>query len=988
MKFATHRFESLTTLAAAIVFWIVPVASSQLRISPKPNTVFRQWTADQGLPDDTVQAIAQTADRYLWLGTSSGLARFDGARFRTFDHTNTPELREDDISALATGSDGSLWIGTDGGGVVKLKNGQFSLIDRRLGLTNGFVRSICEISLGSILIGTDDGVFIYDGRNVSRLDATPVFPRITVGALLRMQDGSFWIGGSRLVHYVNGVAHDISLQIGASQLNIKTIRQLPNSSLLVGAVGGIFLMKTGQADASPSVFPFFMGQDTVRDIETNPDGTFWAVTTKRALLKFVDLKPEQIDLLSHEDNKVALCLFRDSNRDLWIGTQTGLLQMRETEVRTLTIPQAQSADSGTVFQDKFGSLWFTYSGIYKYRGERLERILPPGLPSRVSIHNVFVDKDHRLWIGTDGTGVYLYEGRRLLHLGFEQGLINNFINVIRQAHDGSVWIGTEGGITKFTFPDGSVQGTRLMGYASVRDMVELPDHDMLIGTDQGLRWLRDGRDVSNLYTQALAHAHAWSLLETANGDIWIGSGNDGLYLLRSGRIFHWNTSRGLPTNRILKVLEDAQQRLWISTSVGVLTTTESAFDPSDISATRFPLSSFVPNSELNSAQLYGEIQDAGAVGDDGHVWLPGLHGPIRMPTTVRTRNVTIQPVIEEITANGVELSPSSAVHLNPGTTRVSIHFLAVMPYSPSSIRYQYRLDGVDKDWVPTNGLERAEYTNIPSGSHTFSVRVFDVTQPGKAWETSLTIIQLPHLYEKTWFRLLSIICLVLMAWPVHLWRLHNVRIRYRSALDERTRMARELHDTLIQGCTSVFALLEAHTLVDEGTKKGAELLGYARTQMRETIDHARRAVWNLRSNQTSVELGARLRELSSQFRTDFALPLTVSVSGRPYPLPAEHEHEVIMVVREALYNVARHAEAQSCCLTLLYTPECLEMRIVDDGRGFDVLEQAQENNLHYGVVGMQERMMRIGACFSLESKVGGGTCVQIEVPHSGLVHRP
>jgi signal transduction histidine kinase/ligand-binding sensor domain-containing protein len=987
MKFIAHRFEVLAFSAAAVIFLIVPAACSQVRILPTQNTVFRRWTADQGLPDNTIQAIAQTADRYLWLGTPGGLARFDGANFRIFDHTNTPELREDDISALANGSDGSLWIGTNGGGIVRLKNGRFSSIDKRLGLSNGFVRSICEIGHGSILVGTDDGAFTYDGASVSRLDATGGFPRITVGAVARANDGSFWIGGSRLVHYVDGVAHDIPLRVGVSQLNIKSIRTLSDQTIAVGAVGGLFLLKTGREIATPSVVPFFIGEDTVRDIEANPDGTFWAVTTKRALLKFIGVRSEQIDLPPHIDNKVALCVFRDSNRDLWIGTQTGLLQMRETEVSTLPIAQARNADSGTVFRDKSGTLWFTYSGIYRYREERLDRVLPSGLPSRVSIHNVFVDNDQRLWIGTDGAGVYLYDGRSLHHLGFEQGLINNFINVIRQANDGSVWIGTEGGITRFTFTNGTVQGTRLMGYASVRDISELPDHDMLIGTDQGLRWLRDGRDVSNVYTQALAHTHAWTLLQTANHDTWIGSGNDGLYLLRSGRIFHWDTNHGLPTNRILKVLEDTQHRLWISTSVGVLTAAESSFDPSEISATRFPLSSFVPNSELNSAQLYGEIQDAGAVDSSGHVWLPGLHGPIRMPTAVRTRNARIQPVIEEIIANGAELSSSSIVQLNPGTTRLSIHFLAVMPYSPSSIRYQYKLEGVDKDWVPTNGLERAEYTNIPSGSHPFLVRVFDVTQPGKTWETSRTIVQLPHLYEKTWFRVVCLLCLIVAAWLVHLWRLHNLRLCYRSALDERARMARELHDTLIQGCTSVFALLEAHTLVDDGAKKGAELLGYAKTQIKETIDHARRAVWNLRGDQTSVELSTRLRELCSQFRADFALPLTFSISGRPYPLPSEHEHEVLMVAREALYNVARHSDARSCFLTLVYGRDGLKVRIADDGRGFDPQQRADENNLHYGVIGMQERMTRIGGRFLLESKPGGGTCVQVEVSRTAVERR-
>jgi signal transduction histidine kinase len=246
----------------------------------------------------------------------------------------------------------------------------------------------------------------------------------------------------------------------------------------------------------------------------------------------------------------------------------------------------------------------------------------------------------------------------------------------------------------------------------------------------------------------------------------------------------------------------------------------------------------------------------------------------------------------------------------------------------------------------------------------------------------LEIVQEPHFYRTLWFIGL---CLLLAAGAVlgiYRLRLGQLRSRFQAVLDERNRLAREMHDTLIQGCVGVSALLEAQSSIGrtEGNN-GHDLLEYARTQIRSTIDEARQAVWNLRGNSVAIaSLAPQLEGMTQQVRHEFGIPVEFTVVGKPFALDQSAVHDVLMVTREALYNAVRHGQPRHVKVDVCFEEQRCRVKVSDDGAGFDFASLAASSRGHYGLIGMRERMQRIGGKFVLNSRPGAGTDVVIEVP--------
>jgi two-component sensor histidine kinase len=372
---------------------------------------------------------------------------------------------------------------------------------------------------------------------------------------------------------------------------------------------------------------------------------------------------------------------------------------------------------------------------------------------------------------------------------------------------------------------------------------------------------------------------------------------------------------------------------------------------------------------------------------DGHVWFAGIDGPIRIPQSARPEGEPAPVSIDAVIANGRSVGGDGTIRLGPGTSRVEFHYTAILPQSPERIRYRYRLDGFDRDWTEPTTAKTADYTNLPAGHYVFHVMAYDMNNPQRRAEAVVGFAEVPHFYRTYWFISLCALLLIGMVVAGHGIYTQQVRAKYRGILQERARVARELHDTLIQGCTTVSALLEASSLTD-GTESES-LVDHARKQIRSTTEMARRVVWNLRNDEKSHEGFAQTVELIvSSFRKDFNLPVEYLVSGRPIALSGEVEHELRMVMRETLYNAARHAQATEVRLEICYRHDAMEVMLSDDGIGFDVQRVTDNCSDHYGLKGIQERMARIGGKVRIESRAGEGTRIIIRLPRTSLVARP
>jgi signal transduction histidine kinase len=320
------------------------------------------------------------------------------------------------------------------------------------------------------------------------------------------------------------------------------------------------------------------------------------------------------------------------------------------------------------------------------------------------------------------------------------------------------------------------------------------------------------------------------------------------------------------------------------------------------------------------------------------------------------------------------------VSLGPDNAKVEFHFGVVLLRSQERVRFRYMLDAFDKEWSKPSLSRVAYYTNLPPGRYHFRVAAFELSNPEQMAETSLEIIQRPHFYRTPWFIAGCVLLAGFLVWAVYELRLTQVRARFQAVLKERNRLAREMHDTLIQGCASVSALLEAHSSMgDQRAKSDGQLLDYAREQLRATIDEARQAVWDLRqSAETTSDISPLLRKMAERVSHEFAVPIEYRASGKPFALDQATMHDVLMITREALYNSVRHGQPSAVTVDLSFNEEHVAIEVRDDGRGFDARADSHGGK-HYGVIGMRERVERLGGKFTLRTQVGRGTTVLIEI---------
>jgi ligand-binding sensor domain-containing protein/signal transduction histidine kinase len=963
----------------AVIACFTASVSAQVAV-PFHNFTVRAWTTANGLPRESVQALAQTADRYLWVGTIGGLVRFDGSSFIMFNRHNTSAIRENSVFSLLAAKDGSLWVGTEGGGALHYNNGNFESFAERQGLTNGFVRSILEDARGTIWLGTDNGVFRLEGGQFKRIDGTPNFPSITVHVIIQASDGALWIAGSRLVRWKDSIAEDWPLGRESTQTAIKSVLEAHNGYLYLGGVNGLYQIRPygNQVRRAPKKIAGV--DDTIRSLHEAANGDIWIATTKHGVLLDHDGRIQPVKLIQNSSSNTVFCIFEDKNHSLWFGTQTGLVRLRQTAITTVLLPGTGDSDFGNVYEDTQGKMWFAYSHLYQFANYKLERLKFPSLGAIV-IHNIFRDMAGAIWIGTGGQGVFRLWHGTVEHYTIANGLVNNFIRVMIQDDADGVWIGTDGGLSHWhkTASNGLAINT-VLGYTDVRDILAEGNGDLWVAAAEGVKFLHNGAFEENTVTHQLKQEKVLTLCKDSTGGLWFGTEDNGIFRWKSGRLAHYTRGDGLPTDQVYKVLEDKNHRIWFSSSNGISTANLTAFENAGNQPGRhLPVTFYATAEDMQCTQVYGSIQPAGFVARDGHVWFPGIEGPIRMPLTTETPTDTAPVIIDGVVVNGRGIDAASRITLRPDTSRVEFHFTTVLPQSPERIRYRYRLFGFDKGWTDASAERAADYTNLPPGSYEFHVIAYDLNNPSGITEAKAVLIQKPYFYHTSWFLGICILVLVSIAFAGNRIYVRNLRARYAGILQERARVARELHDTLIQGCTTVSALLDASSLTQGASSE--KLLMHAREQIRATTENTRRAVWNLRNDERSHDHFDRaIDSLVGKFRKDFELPVRMNVSGKPFDISEECEHELMMVMREALYNSARHSHASDVSVNIRYDTAALVLELADNGIGFDVTEVMRNGDLHYGLKGLKERIARMKGNVILQSVIGKGTSITVSLP--------
>ena len=930
----------------------------------------RVWHSEDGLPEETVQAFAQTPDRFLWIGTTGGLLRFDGVQFVGYGRENTPALHEDSIFCLLAAHDGTLWIGEEGGGLASYSRGVFRAWTRQEGLTNGYVRAIFEDARHDIWVGTDDGLFRLRQGAFTRIDDRNGVPALSVHALYPGSGARLWVGGYHFFSLADAAATEFFLPGGLAD-NVKSILEARDGSVWVGTVSGLVRRPPGAQSRFARVDTI---HTTVRSLRQDLDGAIWIGTIGEGLFRSSDGAVSRFTAPVSLPGNTVLSSFEDSERNIWIGTQTGLLRLSRTAVRTFPLAGEASADFGTVYEDRDGTLWVTGTHLFRFAGSRAEPVrLPPPLDT-VRVRNVFRDSTGVLWVGTDGQGVYRWGNgppRQVAN-------VHPYIRAFAEDRDGAIWIGTDGGYCRWR-PQG-IDYYEL--HQSVRAMLIDRAGDLWVGKDLGLTRLHAGQPVEDAITRRLRGVKVWAIHQGPEGGMWFGTRGRGLYRWKEAQIAVYTTARGLASNSIYQILEDRRGWFWMSGPNGISAVSRRDLDRMAEDPAATPAVKLYGASEgLGTTQMYGGVEPAGCITAAGEIWFPSSEGPVRVGQDPESPAGPPPTLIDRVIADGRDMPTSGELVLPPGNGKLEIHYSAIRLRSPERVRFKYRLEGFDEDWTEVTTRRVASYTNVPPGGYRFRVVAFEMGQPRGTSEASLAIRWQPHFYRAAWFYALCLVSLGGTVWLAHKTRMRQAHARFTAVLQERNRLAREMHDTLLQGCTGISVLLEAAlSLKNSAPETKSKLLETARDQMRATIDEARQALANLRSAAGAGGIAQRIAEAARQVSLQSGVPIDCDTAAAPEVIDSEIGHHLLLVAREALNNAVRHGRPHRIALRFDGETGGLRLRIADDGCGFLPESAPQPGAPHYGIVGMRERIESLGGRFVLDSAPGRGTTIEIALP--------
>lgn len=978
-------------------------AAGELPKQTLSGYAMRVWQTSDGLPEQTVQSLAQTSDGFLWIGTTGGLLQFDGARFRQFNRDSNPAFTENSVFALTATADGNLWIGTDGGGLIRYRDGAFHHYGATEGLTCGFIRAVKVDSKGVIWIGTDNGLFQLRNATAShavRVDIAGTVPSsaipLAVHALAEDEQGRIWAGGSRLLVFGH-VVDEVKLSGKFSENRVKSIAQTSDGSLWVGTVSGLLRMTTKEHEFRR--VPGVAG--TVRVLRQMPDGRLWIGTIGQGAYTYEDGSLERVTPPNRLPSQTILSLFEDSFGNLWMGTQAGMLRFSPTSARLISLPEVADSDSETISRDSDGTLWVASTHLFHIVHGKA---IPYEFPQLHGAHvrTVFRDRQGSLWIGTEGRGIF-----HLTPLGTRQystanGLVNNFVRAILQTVDGAIWVATDEGVSRIG--DGRIRNLQVidgLAYFSIRALAQDHAGNLWVGTERGLSHLslRSAAETNREQflqddaTRALRNEKVFTVTAGKDGAMWFGTAEGGLFLLtpqnranNGNRLTRFTTKDGLASDSIYSIIEDGWGQLWVGSPNGISRMSVAELEQHSADPSRPITQKFFSRTDAGPISgLYGGTQPAAAITADGEVWFPSVRGPIHIATNDKASDLSPPKVfIDHVLADGKTLPVGKSIALNAANANLEISYAPLELGPQDDLRFVYKLEGFDHDWQYASTRRVAYYTNLPAGQYRFRVRVFQSQSPGETSEISLLLLKKQYFYRTWWFLGSCFVALALITWLSYCFHVRRMHQQFQAVMNERARVAREMHDTLIQGCTSVSAILEACSGAGERDREEQlELIDYARIQLATAIEEARQAVWDLRSEESS-DLTNALRRLAETTGHDSGVAVQCVVEGTPYPFRSQAVHELMMVSREALFNALMHANPTRVILRAVYGEESLTLAIDDDGCGFQVDEVSSGR---FGLVGIEERVRQLGGDVDINSTLRHGTHILIHLPRQRVIHQ-
>ena len=759
------RIRRLTYALVATIFSSLSHAASASGQTPSASLDPRQpfsryqhdwWGSVQGLPQNSVGAIAQTPDGYLWLGTQDGLARFDGVRFTVFDKSTTPEMTNTDVTALVADGRGGLWVGTKGGGLLRYDNGRFSRFTTRDGLRNNTVTSLFEGSDGTLWIGTrGGGLSRLSNGHISTLTTADGLASDDVSALTGDSNGTIWIGTRKgLAQLTRGRLIVHSLRAARTSEDVRALAAGVDGTLWIGTTRGLARLRGGHVAASHRES---IGRDFIVALLQDRAGTLWIGTRGGGLVR---VSPDRVsrmraaDGLSEDD---VVALHEDSHGSLWIGCNTGgLNRLTRSTLASYGKPEGLSHDIALpIVADRAGAVWVgTYGGgVNRFKNGRWSSYtVRDGLSSNqiLSLHPA---RDGSLWIGTR-RGLDKFHDGTITAYGATVGMAGTPVVALHETRAGALWIGSPTGLIEFK--RGTVRTfTTREGLASDYAGVIYEDRQgkLWVGTEGGgLSRQQGDRFVTYSARDGFPADIVWAIHEDADGNLWFGTNGDGLIRLRGGRFTTYTTRNGLFNDTAFQILEDARGNLWMTSQRGISRVRRSDFDALDAGRLdKVRALSYGEADGMRSAECNGGVQPAGWKTPDGRLWFPTIKGAVVVDPLRAAATSAPRVVIEDAVIDGEPRDPRVRATANPGARDFQFRYTALGTPVPNRTQFRHRLGGFETAWVYAGTARTARYMNIPPGEYRFQVEAAGETGEWSPAPAALALVVSPRFYQTYWF---------------------------------------------------------------------------------------------------------------------------------------------------------------------------------------------------------------------------------------------
>lgn len=942
------------------------------------------WSTENGLPQNTVHAILQTSDGYIWIATGEGLARFDGVSFTVFDKGNTAQFKSNDVRALAEDRLGALWIGT-ADGLVRMFKGEFKSFSAQEGLAGNAIQSLYKDHQGNLWIAASSGLTRLRDGVFSTFTTQPALPTSSVQSIFEDNEGTLWIGTAYgLSRFKDGKLLNYAVPEGAANNSVVSINQDGQGRIWFGTLNGLACIDRG-------MFRTYTTQDGLpsnRIISLAPDrsGSLW-VGTVGGLARFANNQFTGFGQEVGLSGNIILSIFEDREGSLWVGTESGGLNLlKDKKFTTYTSREGLAGDLvKSVYEDRQGGIWIGTNGggLSLFRdGKFTTYTTKDGLSSNVVLA-LCADNQGNLWAGTPD-GLSRFNSGKFTNYTSADGLANDFVRSIFADRKGNLWVGTRGGLSLLR--DGVFKlFTTIDGLPNdfVGAIHEDASGSLWIGTLVGLSKFTDERFATYTTKDGLSSDVVTSLYEDAEKTLWIGTNGGGLNRFKDGKFTAFTTREGLPDDVVYRVLEDRQGNLWLACSKGIFRLGKNQLDDS-VRERGKPLSfvAYGTADGMITRECSGGGHPAAWEGIDGKLWFSTIKGVAMIdPEKIRINEQPPPVVINQVRIDDESITPGQQINLPPGKTRFDFYYTALSYIAPEKVSFKYRLEGFDSDWVDPGTRRVAYYTNLPPGNYTF--RVIARNNDG-IWNEIGAVFDLhlrPYFYQTYWFYALVVMSLVFLVWQAYRFRLRQVKSQFAAVLAERNRIAREIHDNLAQELLGISVQLE---VVARTMPAGAELasshLNRVRMLIRHGIAEARRYVWDLRSQALDDnDLPAALSDTARRLTADTRVQAQVEVNGSFRPLGELVEVNLLRIAQEAINNAVKHAQAERILINLRFDSNRVQLSVQDNGRGFDQQSKSGPADGHFGLTSMRERAEQIGGTFSICSNESG-TEVVVEAP--------